>query len=84
MGGEMTWRFNVVASVQERLLSRILQVLEVQRVNIQYFTGEMDGTGAKVTFAVSSEEEKAHRIAALLYCLEGIDQVSVSTESEVR
>ena len=75
----MTWRFDVVATTQERLLSRILQVFEVQRVSILSFTGVMDGTRPRVTFTVSSQEDKAYRIEALLYRLEGIDQVSVST-----
>ena len=76
----MTWRFDVVATARERLLSRILQVLEVQRVSIHSFTAEMNRTEAKVTFAVSSEEDKAYRIEALLYRLEDIDRVSVSRE----
>jgi hypothetical protein len=84
MGGEMNWRFDIVATMQERLLSRILQILEVQRVSIHFFTGEMNGTGAKVTFAVSSEENRAYRIEAMLYRLEGIHQVSVSSEIDVR
>ena len=78
----MTWRFDVVATVQERLLSRILQVLEVQRVSILSFNGEMSAMGARVTFAVFSEEDKAYRIEALLYRLEGIDRVSVPSENE--
>jgi hypothetical protein len=80
----MIWRFEVVASVEERLLSRILQILEVQRVSIHTFAGDMDGAGARVVFAVSSEQDKAYRIEALLYRLEGIDQVSVSSELEIR
>jgi hypothetical protein len=78
----MTWRFEVVATAHGRLLSRILQVLEVQRVSIHAFAAEMDGVGAKVTFSVSSEEDKAYRIEALLFRLEGIDQVSVSKVSD--
>jgi hypothetical protein len=84
IGGEMTWRFEVVATVQERLLSRILQVLEVQRVSIRSFKGEMVGTGAIVTFTVFSEENKAYRIEALLYRLEGIEDVSVLKDIESR
>jgi hypothetical protein len=84
IGGEMTWKFEVVATVQERLLSRILQVLEVQRVSIRSFKGVMVGTGATVTFTVFSEENKAYRIEALLYRLEGIDYVSVLKDIESR
>jgi hypothetical protein len=74
----MTWKFYVVATVQERLLSRILQVLEVQRVSIHSFTGEMDEAGTRVTFLVSSEQDKAYRIEALLERLEGVNEVSIS------
>jgi acetolactate synthase regulatory subunit len=78
----MTWRFDVIATVQERLLSRILQVLEVQRVTIHSFTGKMEGTEARVDFVVSSEEDKAYRIEALLHRLEGVYEISVSPVSE--
>jgi len=85
MGGQiMTWRFDVVATAQERLLSRILQVLEVQRVSIQSFAGHMNEARARVTFVISSQEDKAYRIEALLYRLEGIDLVSVMKEIESR
>ena len=75
----MTWRFEIVAGVQDRLLSRILQVLEVQRVRIHSFSGDLNETGARVTFVVSSNEDKAYRIEALLHRLEGVDRVSSST-----
>ena len=78
----MTWRFDVVATTQERLLSRILQVLDVQRVTIHSFAGEMSGTGARVIFVVSSKEDRAYRIEALLYRLEGVDEVAIETASE--
>jgi hypothetical protein len=68
----MTWRFEVVAAAHGRLLSRILQILEVQRVSIHGFTATTDETGAKITFAVSSEDDKAYRIEALLYRIEGV------------
>jgi acetolactate synthase regulatory subunit len=85
MGGQiMTWRFDVVATAQERLLSRILQVLEVQRVSIHSFAGHMNEARARVTFVISSQEDKAYRIEALLYRLEGIDLVSVMKEIESR
>jgi acetolactate synthase regulatory subunit len=74
----MTWRFCVVASVQERLLSRILQVLEVQRVSIQFFSGEISAAEARITFVVSSEETRAYRIEALLYRLETVRTVLVT------
>jgi acetolactate synthase regulatory subunit len=78
----MTWRFDVVATAQERLLSRILQVLEVQRVSIHSFSGQMNEAGARVSFLISSEENKAYRIEALLYRLERIDHVAISRESD--
>jgi hypothetical protein len=76
----MTWRFDVVATAQERLLSRILQILEVQRVSIHSFVGVMDGMAARVTFVVSSKEDNVYRIEALLHRLEGVDRVLASTE----
>jgi acetolactate synthase regulatory subunit len=74
----MTWRFDVVATLQERLLSRILQMLDVQRVSIHSFRGEMNEVGANVTFVISSEDDKAHRIQALLYRLQDVETVSLT------
>jgi acetolactate synthase regulatory subunit len=75
----MIWRFEVIATAEQRLLSRILQVFEVQQVSIRTFAGEIDGTAARVTFVVSSQQDRANRIEALLYRLEGVDQISVTT-----
>jgi hypothetical protein len=73
----MTWRFDVVAIAQRRLLSRILQVLDTQMVDIHSFTGEITEESVSIRFSVSSEQDKAHRIEALLYRLEGVRSVSI-------
>jgi hypothetical protein len=77
----MTWKFHVYATEQRRLFSRILQVLESQMVSIRSFTGEADHTGIYVTFVASSEQDKAHRIEALLHRLEDVRRISVITLS---
>jgi hypothetical protein len=47
-------------------------MLEMQRVSIHTFVGQMNDGEARVTFDISSEEDKAQRTEALLYRLEGV------------
>jgi hypothetical protein len=74
----MTWQFHVVATEQRRLFSRILQIVESQMVSIRSFAGEAHGAGVYVTFVVSSEQDKAYRIEALLHRLEDVRSVAIS------
>jgi hypothetical protein len=76
----MTWKFHVLATAQRRLFSRILQTLESQMVVVDSFAGEANEGEACVIVILSSEENKAFRIKALLYRLEGVRSVSVSIE----
>jgi hypothetical protein len=76
----MTWKFHVLANAQQRLFSRILQILDHQMVSIDSFHGEATEKGALVTFICSSEQDKAYRIEALLYRVEGVRSVSTSFE----
>jgi hypothetical protein len=80
-GDAMTWTFHVLATEQRRLLSRILQVLDVHMVRIHFFSGEADQDGLCVTLVFSSEQDKAYRIKALLYRLEGVLCVATDPES---
>ena len=73
----MTWKFHVHAIEQRRLFSRILQILESQMVSIRSFAGEVNNGEAYVTLVVSSEEDKAYRIEALLERLQHVRNVSV-------
>lgn len=77
----MTWTFHVLATTQQRLFSRILQILESQRVTIHSFGGEATATGTRVTFVISSDQDKAYRIEALLHRMEGIRTISSIIES---
>jgi acetolactate synthase regulatory subunit len=79
----MTWKFHVHAIEQRRLFSRILQVLESQMVSIRSFAGEVNSGGVRVVFVVSSEEDRAYRIEALLHRLEDVQSVSVLHESRI-
>jgi acetolactate synthase regulatory subunit len=72
----MTWKFHVHATEQRRLFSRILQILESQMVSIRSFAGEANGGEVSVSFVISSEENKAYRIEALLHWLEDVRRVS--------
>ena len=72
----MIWKFHVQATGQRRLFSRILQILESQRVSIRSFSGEENSAWVSVAFVVSSEEDKAYRIEALLHRLEDVHRVS--------
>jgi len=76
----MTWKFHVHASKQRRLFSRILQILESQMVSIRSFAAEATSAGTYVIFVVSSEEDKAYRLEALLHRLEDVRSVSVLSE----
>jgi len=75
----MTWKFHVHATEQRRLYSRILQILESQMVSIRSFAGEANDAEVCVTFVVSSEQDKAYRIEALLHRLEDIPACPFST-----
>ena len=72
----MTWKFHLQASAQRRLLSRILQILDSQGVSIDSFSAATQQAQMHVQFVVSSEEDKAYRIEALLYRLHEIQAVS--------
>jgi acetolactate synthase regulatory subunit len=76
----MTWKFDVHASKQRRLFSRILQILESQMVSIHSFAAEVTSNGTYVIFVISSEEDKAYRLEALLHRLEDVCSVSVLSE----
>jgi hypothetical protein len=71
----MTWKFHVCATKQRRMFSRILQVLESQMVDVLSFSGEIAGEETCVSLLFSSEEDKAYRVKALLYRLEGVRYV---------
>jgi acetolactate synthase regulatory subunit len=73
----MTWKFHVHATEQRRLFSRILQILESQMVSIRSFAGEASSGRVRITFVVSSEEDRAYRIEALLHKLEDVSSVWV-------
>ena len=72
----MTWKFHVLAITQQRFFSRILQVLESQMVRIHSFSGDTNDIENCITVVFSSEQDKAYRIEALLYRLEGVRSVS--------
>lgn len=74
---QMTWQFNIVATKQQRVFSRILQTLESQLVSIHSFHAEGNGNAVRISFVVSSEEDKAYRIKALLYRLLDVESVTV-------
>jgi acetolactate synthase regulatory subunit len=72
----MTWKFHIQANDQRRLLSRILQILDTQGVSIPSFSAETKESQMHIRFVVSSEEDKAYRIEALLYRLHEVYAVS--------
>jgi len=73
----MTWTLYIVAVEGHRLYSRILQVLEGQRVCVCAFSGETSATRVCVTVTITSEEDRIYRIEALLHRLENIHSVAV-------
>lgn len=80
----MTWNAQVRASIQQRQLSRILQLLEGQRLVVHSFTAELVGEEVRVAFCASSDEDKAHRVQALLYRLHGVLEVALAPEGKQR
>ena len=77
-GGEMTWKFDVVATKERRLLSRILQAFENQMVNMQMFVSQAAEETVHITCVFSSEQDKAYRLEALLYRLQNICSIDVT------
>ena len=78
----MTWKFHVRATEQRRLFSRILQILDGQMLSVRSFSGDAGSDGVYVTFVVSSEQDKAYRIQALLHRIEDIHDVSVESRTQ--
>lgn len=75
----------ITATNEYRLLSRILQMLESQRISVQAFSGTVLEGVVQVTATLACERDKAYRLEALAYRLEGVVEVVVlprSTESE--
>lgn len=76
----MTWNADVRATLQQRQLSRILQVLDGQRLVLHSFVAEIAGDEVRVALRASSDEDKAHRVQALLYRLHGVLDVALTRE----
>ena len=76
----MTWNADVRATLQQRQLSRILQVLDGQRLILHSFVAEVVGDEVRVVLRASFDEDKAHRVQALLYRLHGVLEVALTRE----
>jgi hypothetical protein len=73
----MTWTFQVTAKDERKLYSRLFLVLEQQRVAIGLFHAEAGEGQVRVTFVISSEEDKAYRIESLLYRLQDVCSIFI-------
>ena len=73
----MTLTVQIVAKTEPRLLTRILQVFESQRVGILAFHAEIEQGIVRITATVISEGDRAYRIGTLLDRLEDVQTVSV-------
>lgn len=69
----------IVATDEHRLFSRILQVLEGQRVHIRIFSGTIIDGIAHISTELGCESDLTHRLKALLYRLEGVRSVTLSS-----
>jgi acetolactate synthase regulatory subunit len=76
----MTWKFQVYATEERRLFSRILQILESQMVSIRSFAGEASQGDVCLSFVVMTERQKALRIQSLLQRLQDVHSVLVRAE----
>lgn len=73
----MTCTIRIRAVEGHRLLSRVLQVLEGQKVRIIAFSAELTDNGVGIFGTFTSDEDKAYRIEALLHRLEDVRSVTV-------
>ena len=71
----MTLILNIVAEEGQRVFSRVLQVLETQRVGIRSFSGQVHDGEVVIDADVETDPSKAHRIEALLSRLENVRTV---------
>lgn len=71
----MTCKFSLQANDQPRVLSRVLQVLDTQGVQISSFTAEQKTHGIWIELVIFAEDEKAYRIEALLHRLHDIHEI---------
>jgi acetolactate synthase regulatory subunit len=79
---KMTWKFEIFADQQRRLFSRIFQVLETQLVSVSSFAAEANSAGVWISFVISSEQDKAYRIEALLLRLHDVRSIRVESHPE--
>jgi acetolactate synthase regulatory subunit len=78
----MSWRFQIEAVEERRILSRILHVLETQLVSITSFSGEANETRVSITCVISCDRVKAYRVEALLYNLNDVRSVLIREAGE--
>lgn len=70
--------FQIVATDEHRLLSRILQVLEGQRIHVQVFSGTVLDGIAYISATLECGSDRAYRLEALLYRLQGVRSMTIS------
>lgn len=78
----MTWEFEVIATRDRRILSRIFQTLEYQMLEIHSFTAHTREEMVHIMFVVSSEQDKAYRIEAMLHRIENVCFVTASRQKQ--
>jgi (p)ppGpp synthase/HD superfamily hydrolase len=79
MSQSMIWELTVAAEDQRRILARIIQVLDNQMVAIRSFSGHATHGRFSATFVIGISEDKVRRIETLLYKLDGLQYVEVSS-----
>ncbi len=73
-----TWRIEIRAADRDRLLARILCVLDSHFFQVSSFSAESRAQEMWITCIASSTEDKAYRLQGLLYRLHHVREVSVS------
>lgn len=71
----MTWTFHIDAAGTRRVLSRVLQVLDSQMVQMREFAAEFKEDRVLIKATVSSQHDSGYRIEALLHRLEDVRHV---------
>lgn len=72
----------ITATDEYRLLSRILQMLESQRIRVLAFSGTALEGVVQVTATLACERDKAYRLEALAYRVEGVLEAAVLPRSK--
>ncbi|HTD95492.1 MAG TPA: hypothetical protein VK627_01130 [Edaphobacter sp.] len=74
----MQWAYTIAAEPRARILARVVQLFDQQRLSLRSLVLEETDTAVHLTLTVEAEPHLAQRIQAKLYHLYGISSVDLA------